>query len=337
MSGSDIQKLAFRDRTEIIGAALAMAAGRTPAKAHPWAKNYAERGDMSLAGIMASLGQPVSGFMTSADLRASIEETIRHLALEAQRDKDVSHRRLTRMITVPDLRTTAVVRHHPTSLVELGEGAEVPALPMSIAEGRLQGLKTFGGTMAMSRRFIVDAEWSLVNSIVEELLDASYRAEASAVYDLLSNNPALADGKTLFHPDRGNIAAAGGAPSLATLESAITALANLSVDGVRLGLRPWCLVAPVNLAVTVAAIFEQGASRLFPGGFTLTPELPGTQWFVLPDPNLRPVLGLIHLNNGTEPTIDMSPGFRSDAMHFRVRHTFGVAPLSPYCVVNPGQ
>ena len=67
---------------------------------------------------------------------------------------------------------------------------------------------------------------------------------------------------------------------MATLESAISSLANLSVDGVRLGLRPWCVVAPVGLACTLATIFEQGASRLFPGGFTLTPELPGTQWFV---------------------------------------------------------
>ena len=82
---SDIAKLAFHDRVEIVGQALAIAAGVTPGKLHPWAADYHRRGDLSLAGVMATLGQSPAGFMTSSDLASSISEAVRIIALEAER------------------------------------------------------------------------------------------------------------------------------------------------------------------------------------------------------------------------------------------------------------
>ena len=334
---SDIAKLPFHDRVEIVGQALAIAAGVTPGNLHPWAADYHRRGDLSLAGVMATLGQSPAGFMTSSDLASSISEAVRIIALEAERPRDLTHRTITRLVSVPDFKVGAVPRANPINLVELDHTGAVPTLSASIAEAELSGMKTFGGILSLTRQAIINAEWPLVTSLVEELTQAAYRQEAAAVFGLLASNPTLPDGTALFHADRGNIAATGGAPAAATLESSISALVNLSVGGIRLGLKPWAIVAPAGLECTLAQFSESGAASLLPGGFFTSPELTGTAWYLLPDPAQRPVIGLAHIGTGTEPMVDTQEGFRSDGLGIRCRHSFAAVALSPFAVRNEGQ
>ena len=334
---SDIAKLPFHDRVEIVGQALAMAAGAKPGNAHPWAVDYHRRGDLTLAGVMAALGQSPAGFMTSSDLASSIAEAVRIIALEAERPRDLTHRTITRLVSVPDFKVGAVPRANPINLVELDHTGAVPTLSASIAEAELSGMKTFGGILSLTRQAIINAEWPLVTSLVEELTQAAYRQEAAAVFGLLASNPTLPDGTALFHADRGNIATTGGAPSSSTVESSIQALVNLSVGGIRLGLKPWAIVAPVGIGCTLAMLFEKGLARLLPGGFFTSPDLTGTAWYLLPDPAQRPVIGLAHIGTGTEPMVDTQEGFRSDGLGIRCRHSFAAVALSPFAVRNEGQ
>ena len=334
---SDIAKLPFHDRVEIVGQALAMAAGAKPGNAHPWAVDYHRRGDLTLAGVMAALGQSPAGFMTSSDLASSIAEAVRIIALEAERPRDLTHRTITRLVSVPDFKVGAVPRANPINLVELDHTGAVPTLSASIAEAELSGMKTFGGILSLTRQAIINAEWPLVASLVEELTQAAYRQEAAAVFGLLASNPTLPDGTALFHADRGNIATTGGAPSSSTVESSIQALVNMSVGGIRLGLKPWAIVAPVGIGCTLAMLFEKGLARLLPGGFFTSPDLTGTAWYLLPDPAQRPVIGLAHIGTGTEPMVDTQEGFRSDGLGIRCRHSFAAVALSPFAVRNEGQ
>ena len=190
----DIAKLPFHDRVEIVGQALAMAAGAKPGNAHPWAVDYHRRGDLTLAGVMAALGQSPAGFMTSSDLASSIGEAVRIIALEAERPRDLTHRTITRLVSVPDFKVGAVPRANPINLVELDHTGAVPTLSASIAEAELSGMKTFGGILSLTRQAIINAEWPLVASLVEELTQAAYRQEAAAVFGLLASNPTLPDG-----------------------------------------------------------------------------------------------------------------------------------------------
>ena len=333
----DIAKLPFHDRVEIVGQALAMAAGAKPGNAHPWAVDYHRRGDLTLAGVMAALGQSPAGFMSSPDLASSIAEAVRVIALESERPRDLTHRAITRLVSVPDFKVGAVPRANPINLVELDHTGAVPTLSASIAEAELSGMKTFGGILSLTRQAIINAEWPLVASLVEELTQAAYRQEAAAVFGLLASNPTLPDGTALFHADRGNIATTGGAPSSSTVESSIQALVNMSVGGIRLGLKPWAIVAPVGIGCTLAMLFEKGLARLLPGGFFTSPDLTGTAWYLLPDPAQRPVVGLAHIGTGTEPMVDTQEGFRSDGLGIRCRHSFAAVALSPFAVRNEGQ
>ena len=333
-----VGKLPPMERCEIVGAALAMAAGAAPKDPHPFAVDLHRRGDTkTLESVMAALGQSPAGFMSSSDLKSAIAEAVRVISLESERPRDLTHRQICRLVSVPDFKVGAVPRANPINLVELDHTGAVPTLSASIAEAELSGMKTFGGILSLTRQAIINAEWPLVTSLVEELTQAAYRQEAAAVFGLLASNPTLPDGTAMFDASRGNIAITGGAPSSSTVESSIQALVNMSVGGIRLGLKPWAIVAPVGIGCTLAMLFEKGLARLLPGGFYATPELTGTAWYLLPDPAQRAVVGLAHIGTGTEPLVDTQEGFRSDGLGIRCRHSFAAVALSPFAVRNEGQ
>lgn len=333
-----VGKLSPMERAEIVGAALAMAAGATPKAPHPFAVDLHRRGDTkSLESVMAALGTSPAGFMSSSDLKSAIAEAVRVISLEAERPRDLTHRTITRLVSVPDFKVGAVPRANPINLVELDHTGAVPTLSASIAEAELSGMKTFGGILSLTRQAIINAEWALVASLVEELQQAAYRQEAAAVFGLLTANPVLPDGTAMFDASRGNIALTGGSPSASTVESSIQAMVSMSVGGIRLGLAPWCIVAPVNLGCSLATLFEKGLARLLPGGFFTSPELDGTAWYLLPDPAQRPVIGLAHIGTGTEPEVDTAESFRGDGIGIRCRHSFAAVALSPFAVRNEGQ
>lgn len=332
-----VAKMPPDDRAKIVGNALAIAAGVTPKAPPAFAADLHRRGDTrSLEAVMAALGQSPKAFMSSSDFKSAIAEAVRVITVESERPRDLSHRAITRMITVPDFKTGTVPRAHPINLAALDESGAVPALSATVSEAELSNMRSVGGILTLSRQAIINAEWPLVASLVEELQQAAYRAEAAAVFAALQSTDPLPDGAAMFDASRGNIASTGLAPSAAALSSTISALENLSVGGVRLGVKPWAIVAPVELATVLAELFEAGAARLLPGGFITSPELTGTRWYLLPDPAIRPVLGLVHVGSATAPQIDTKEGFRSDGIGIRCRHSFAGVVLAPHAVMNEG-
>lgn len=334
-----VGRLPADERAKIVGNALAIAAGVTPKAPPAFAADLHRRGDTrSLEAVMAALGQSPAGFMTNSDFKSAISEAIRVISLESERPRDLAHRAITRMISVPDFRTGTVPRANPVALAELDNTGAVPALSATVSEAKLSGMLSFGGILPLSRQAIISAQWDLLASMATELVLAADRAEAAAVFAALQSTDPLPDGYPPFDGAvRGNVAAIGGAPSATTLASSISALANLSVNGVRLGVKPWAIVAPVELATVLGELFEAGAARLLPGGFFPSPELTGNAWFLIPDPIQRPVLGLVHVGNATDPQIDTQEGFRSDGLGIRGRHTFAAVALSPFGIKNLGQ
>lgn len=333
---NELNKLPHPDKIEILGQAIALAAGAKPAKVNPWATDYHRYGDLTLSGLMGALGQPVGSFMSSSDLASTLTEAVRTLTVEALRAPDLTHRRITRLLTTPDFKTARLPRCNPLALREVDNTGAVATLPVSLSEAELSNVGTHAGIVNFSRQAIVNSDWDLLASITEELAIAAFRAEAAAVFGLLASNPTMLDGKALFHPDHGNIASVGGAPSLTTLASCIQAMSTMAVGGVNLQLRPGILVAPTGLESDLAALFDAGADRLVPGGFITAHELPAHVWYLLPSPEQRAVVGLAHLPRGTEPELYTQGGFTRDGLGVRCRHTFGPVALSPYAVMNAG-
>lgn len=325
------------DRAEIVGQVLAMAAGADiPAhKVNPLAADQLRAGT-GLEAIMAALHGDVRGAISNSDLHSAISEALRHLTLDAIRVRSLEHRRICRMFALPDFKPQAIPASHPVSLTEVPEGQEIPALLTGANWQQTEGLHTFAGIVPFTRQSIINADWGLLRTIADELVDAAFRSERKAVFGLLAANPKLSDGMELFHPDRGNIAATSGAPSVASFSSALTALDALTANGARLAIKPRLVVVPTEDAAATSVLLYAGIEKLFSDNSPIVFDGDvSSAWYVLPDPAIRPVVGLAHLPNGATPTVDLRPKFTSDAVYIRCRHVFSVMPLSPFAIKVP--
>ena len=219
------------------------------------------------------------------------------------------------------------------TLTEVPEGQEVPILAPGVTWTATAAIKSYAGMIPFTRQSITNADWGLLATIAEELLDAAYRCERESIFALLADNANLDDGTPWFDSSRNNVSSVTGAPSVLALEAAISALRLMGDNGVALGLKPAFCVVPATQEIGTEILLEAGARVVFSADRPTLAD-PGltSDWFVLPDPTVRSVIGLAHLPNGTEPVVDLRPKFTSDAVYIRCRHSFGAAPLSPFAV-----
>lgn len=82
------------------------------------------------------------------------------------------------------------------------------------------------------------------------------RLRPDLVYAILLSNPTMADGVALFHATHGNLLAAAGAFSEATLEAAWTAMTTQRVNGVSVNITPTHIVHPQAIALTVEKVID---------------------------------------------------------------------------------
>ena len=324
------------DRAEIVGQTLVMAAGidMDPATVNPLAADLYRAGT-KLETIMEAMGADVkASHVTSPDLGAAVGEALRIIAISLNKSRDLGHRRLTKLFSVRDFQERALPFHQPLTLGTVGVSGEIPAVASGIDWATVK-LETVGGILQFSRAAVLAADWPLLASITQEMIDAADRSEKESVYGILNANPVLADGVPMFDASRGNIASTPGVPSVATLESAMYRLSELTENNARLGLQPALIVVPTYYALTTAVLLDAGLDRLLSGTATpivYDPHLAIDAWYLLPDPDRRPVVGLAHLGNARDPIIDRKPQFSSDGIGIRVRHSFGACALSHHAV-----
>ncbi len=324
------------DRAEITGQTIAMAAGidLDPATVNPLAADLYRAGT-KLETIMEAMGADVKASpVTSPDLGAAVGEALRIIAIALDKTRDLGHRRIAKLFSVRDFQERTIPFHQPLVLGSVNEAGEIPAVASGIDWASCK-LETVGGILQFSRAAVLAADWPLLASIAQEMVDAADRAERQAVYGVLNGNPTLADGVPMFDASRGNIASTPGVPSVSTLESAMYRLSELTENGARLGLQPALIVVPTMWALTTAVLMDAGLDRLLSGTATpivYDPHLAVDSWYLLPDPDRRPVVGLAHLGNARDPVIDRKPQFSSDGISVRIRHSYGACALSPHAI-----
>jgi hypothetical protein len=331
--------LPLPDRVEIVGQALALSAGASipNAQINPLAEALLRAGP-SFARVMNALGAPVTAGYSHSDLRQSFDEALRVILIGAIRTRDTDHRRICRMFALPNFLEQGVPWPQPLSLSKVGEAGEVPPAQPGVRWEQSAQVETFAGMVHFSREAILGAEWSLLKSTAEELLDAAYRAERETIFALLASNPTLADGTPWFDSTRGNMGPGVDGISSASLGIAVGMLRSLADGGARaLNLRPRFLVIPAVREVAVSTLVEATSEATFQKSqapIVAAPELSDV-WFLLPDPQSRPTVGLGHIGQATEPVVDTKAEFKSDAVGIRVRHDFAVCPLSPHGIRTP--
>src|SRR5690606_14668322 len=215
---------------------------------------------------------------------------------------------------------------------------------------------TVGNVINLSRQAIINDDLGAFIGLSNMLGRAAARTVEATVYALLAENsglgPVMADGKTLFHADHGNIGDAG-ALSVATLEAARVLMASqkdISGDDF-LDLRPAALLVPMGLGGTARVINEAQYDpdtsgklqrpNMVRGLFSDiidTPRLAGTRFYLFANSGDAPVIEVAFLDGNQTPYLEMQEGFDVDGARYKVRLDFGVAAIDYRgAVTNAGQ
>jgi hypothetical protein len=183
---------------------------------------------------------------------------------------------------------------------------------------------------------------------------AARRREDGIVWGFITGNVVMGDGTALFDGSRGNIASAGGAPSLTTLSAGWTAMSTQNSDN------PDGTLEPLNLmpAFWLCPQLQRMAARQVIGADgarapdATTNQVPDeyrgleviadgfldnsntTISYLVASPSDIDTIEYGYLNGVEGPELLQEDGFRVDGTSYRVRHTFAAKVIDPKAFVR---
>jgi ATP-dependent protease ClpP protease subunit len=221
-------------------------------------------------------------------------------------------------------------------LEEVNEQGEFKA--GTIEEGdETFAVKTYGKIFGITRQAIVNDDLDVFSNMFPLLGQGAANTEAKLFAGLLEENaglgPKLSDGKTLFHPDHGNLAQASTALSVASLGTARVAMRRQTgLAGETINVIPAFIVVPPELetlaeqVLTEIAASEVANANPFAGKLKLLVEPRLTSagaWYVCAAPGAPDGLQHAYLDGVAGPQLFTREGFEVDGIEYKVRMDFG--------------
>jgi hypothetical protein len=214
----------------------------------------------------------------------------------------------------------------------------------SIAESKeTYKLATYGRIVSITRQTIINDDLSAFTRIPAGFGVAAATLESDTVWGIITSNPAMGDGVTLFHANHSNLnTGAGSALALAGLGAGMAAMAKQKgLDGVTvLNVQPRYLVVPVALQLTA---FQMIAPNLAPAKSAdlvpdyiraLTPiaeprldAASTTAWYLFASPDQIDTIEYAYLEGQDGVYIETRQGFDVDGVEIKARLDFGAKAI----------
>ncbi|MFS8120879.1 Mu-like prophage major head subunit gpT family protein [Rhizobium sp. BR 250] len=197
-------------------------------------------------------------------------------------------------------------------------------------------LQTYGRIIGFTRQLLINDSLGALTEPAKKFGRAASNLEADVLAALVTGNPKMADGFTLFHANHGNILAA----SVLTVEalSAGRTAIRKQVDekGKPAGLRAKYLVVPPDLEMEAEKILAQIAAARTEdvnpnaGRLELVVEDRFTDpkaWYLAVDPSSVEALEYSYLTGEPGPQMSERIGFDIDGVEYKCRLDFGAGFL----------
>ncbi|MHB1360408.1 MAG: phage major capsid protein [Rhodocyclaceae bacterium] len=301
--------------------------------AHPNAAELATSGDAlipALASFIAAQysgkSEPVrgAGFGTK-DFAYALADVLR-LATQNRMVLSMQHADLCVRVSVPNF----MPHKFPTARIDSEllpeiDGGEYEAAGLFDLPGLSAKLNTYGRNVLISRPLLLADDIGLVTSAFANFGASAARREAKLAYALLESNPTLSDGESMFAGGHGNVLAAA-------LDEANLGIAMGMLRGMPDVFKE---VANYDAAILVVhGNLELLARRIvLAAGLDLkviaSPWLAAGRWYVLPSPEVAPVIGLLRLGNSKSPVLVSSKKdtLSRDGTLISIRADLGVVAL----------
>lgn len=267
----------------------------------------------------------------TSDFPLLVSNAMGKVAAQAYQAAESPLKALARQRTLPNFKTSTAIRLGEMGrLEEMTEHGEFTHTSRAEA-GETMSLRTFGRAINVSRKLLIDDDLGLLGDMTSAMGQAAAQTEADEMVKLLMGNPAMSDGKTVFHADHGNTAAV--ALTEEALSDARKAMRTVKgLDGKTIiAVKPRYLVVGPELETQaeklLAAIYAATTDDVnaFAGKLTLVvePRITDDSWFVVADPASVPSIQYAYLSAAQGVQIQRQEAWDTLGLKYRAWLDFG--------------
>lgn len=293
------------------------------------------------------------GMHTTSDFPEILANVANKSLRDAYETSPATWRTITREVTTSDFKEM--------SRTQLGEGEKLEKVPeggeirkATISEGAEKySLATFAKIYVVSRQMLINDDLSAFSRLPQILGRRVADLDSDLVWDIIKNNPLMADGNALFSSAHANLAGAGGAIADATLSAFRSAMRQqIGLDGQKLGLVPRVLAVPTALETVAekelavrqpdssAGVGPFSAAGRTPLELVVEPRLDddsAISWYGFADIGQIDIIELARLEGESGPVIESMDGFDIEGMKIKVRYDAAAKALDHRgAYKNPG-
>lgn len=238
------------------------------------------------------------------------------------------------------------------ALAQVQDGGEYSYATIG-ERGETVQLATYGKMFSITRQGIINDDIDAFSKIPQRMGRAAIRTIGDLVYAILTGNPPMSDGVTLFHADHKNLLAAAGI-STASVDAMRVGMGLQKEGASTLGIRMAHLLVPLALEGTANVVrdseYEVGAAsknnttpNFVRNTFDVISEarLDGNSsiaWYGTANAALHDTVEVSYLDGNETPTLEQQNGWHVDGVEFKVRIDAGVKALDFRTMTkNPGQ
>nr|WP_301419226.1 ClpP-like prohead protease/major capsid protein fusion protein [Microbulbifer sp. MI-G] len=217
------------------------------------------------------------------------------------------------------------------TLTKVAESAEFKYVTMG-ERAETAVLATYGKLFSITRQAIINDDLGVFTRIPMKMGRAAVRTVGDLVFGIFLNNPAMADGKALFHNAHNNIADASGIHT-ASIDAARVKMAKQKDGDAVLNLRPRFLLCDVadegQARVALESEFEVGAtekSNTVPNSVRNIASVISdarlhnhNAWYLTADPTQHDTIEVLYLDGQQAPVLEQQNGWNIDGVEFKVR------------------
>ena len=254
--------------------------------------------------------------------------------------------------SVADFKAINRIRYSESPDLEMvPEGKDYPEGATSDSKESYQ-VEKFGKMFTVTWETVVNDDMDAISRVPQMHGNAARRTQNKKVYQVLTDNAAMADGNALFDAStHSNQSGSGAAPSVATLNAMFTAMrTQTGLEGEIIGVMPRYLIVPASLEATALELFSStgrpdvggdttgnsGVQNIYgPGGrrsveVVAEPQLDGnstTAWYGAADNGNIDTVELTFLQGEESPVLENEWDFEKDVYKYKIRQTFGTKAI----------
>jgi hypothetical protein len=223
------------------------------------------------------------------------------------------------------------------SLRQVAPGAQYKHVTVG-ERGESRVLASYGELFGINRQTIINDDIDAFSRIPRKMGRAAIRTVGNLAYAVLTGNPAMADGVTLFHASHNNLQTAA-APSTAAIDLMRVAMGrqkDVGQDAGSLNIRMRHLIVPISLEGAAKVVRDSQVEVLstttknntvpnsVAGTFEVVSDArlddaSASVYYGAADPAMHDTVVVDYLDGNRAPTLEQQNGWSIDGVEFKVR------------------